>query len=163
MSTTTKRSVIIHPAASDDADFILSLLPRFVAFKLPQGRRKRDMLAAIRRDVAHGLRESPPRERFFISENRDGTRTGFLRLQLQRDFFSGALACHVSDIAVVPEHDGEGIGRAMLKHAQRWARAKHCTLMTLSVLPANTRARALYERAGYAPDLLRMQKPLRHR
>lgn len=156
-------SIRIRPASGDDTDFILSLLPRFVAFGLPKGRRKRDMLAAIRRDVAHGLRERPSREAFFISEDRAKMRTGFLRLQLQRDFFSGALACHVSDLAVVPERDGEGIGRAMLRHAQRWARTKHCTLMTLSVLPANSRARTVYERVGFVSDLLRMQKPLPHR
>ena len=33
--------------------------------------------------------------------------------------------------------------------------------MTLNVFPANQRARALYGRSGFAPDLLRMAKPLR--
>jgi RimJ/RimL family protein N-acetyltransferase len=33
--------------------------------------------------------------------------------------------------------------------------------VTLAVFPGNERARALYEAAGYATDLLRLAKPVR--
>lgn len=150
----------IRPATADDRDFILSLVPRFVAFQLPQGRRKRETLTAIRADIERALREAPPGDHFFIADGADGARTGFLHLQVQRDFFSGLRACHVSDLAVAPGQDGRGIGRALLAYAQAWARKHRCKLLTLSVFPGNARARALYERNGFTADLLRMAKPL---
>ena len=156
-----KRPTTIRPATADDSDFILSLVPRFVAFELPKGRRKRETLAAIRTDIEHALREAGSGDHFFIAANGKGTRIGFLHLQVQRDFFSGARACHVADLAVAKMHDGEGIGRALLAHAERWAKRNRCKLLTLAVFPGNARAHALYARNGFAPDLLRMSKPLK--
>jgi ribosomal protein S18 acetylase RimI-like enzyme len=155
-------AIRIRPAIADDKDFILSLTPRFVSFDLPKGRRKGETQAAIRADIEHAWDDAPPSDHFFVAEDTDATRVGFLHLQVQRDFFSGARACHVSDLAVAPGHDGRGIGRALLAHAETWARAHRCKMLTLSVFPGNTRARALYERSGFATDLLRMAKPLRN-
>jgi GNAT superfamily N-acetyltransferase len=160
VSANPERPPAIRPATPGDTDFILSLVPRFVAFELPKGRRKRETLAAIRADIERALREVPPGDHFFISENADGQRTGFLHLQVQRDFFSGARACHVSDLAVAPGHDGCGIGSTLLAHAETWAKRNRCKWLTLAVFPDNTRARALYKHRGFAADLLRMAKPL---
>lgn len=153
----------IRPATPDDQAFILSLVPRFVAFQLPKGRRKRDCLAAIGADIERALREAPEGVQFFVAEDRNGAPVGFLHVQIQRDFFSGARACHISDLAVSKEHDRRGIGRALLARAQTWAKAKRCRLLTLSVFPGNTPARALYESAGFVTDLVRMTKPIRQR
>lgn len=155
-----KKSITIRPATLSDTDFVLSLVSRFVAFKLPKGRRKRETLAAIHTDIERALHESPRGEHFFVSEDSTGQRTSFLHLQVQRDFFSGARACHISDLAVAPEYEGHGIGRALLAHAETWAKQHRCKLLTLAVFPGNVRAHALYERNGFAADLLRMAKPL---
>ena len=151
---------VIRPAGADDTDFILSLTPRFVAFDLPRGRHKRETLAAIHADIAHALREAPSGTHFFVAEDSEGQRAGFLHLQAQRDFFSGARACHIADLAVPVGRENQGIGHALLDHAQEWARTHHCKLLTLSVFPGNTRAHALYERTGFTVDLLRMSKPV---
>lgn len=157
------RGITIRPATAADTDFILSLVPRFVSFALPKGRGKRKTLAAIRADIERVLRETSPSDHFFIADGGTGTRTGFLHLQVQHDFFSGVRACHVADLAIAQEHEGHGIGRVLLTHAQQWAMVNRCKLLTLSVFPGNTRARALYERAGYVTDLIRMAKPLSHK
>lgn len=161
MSKAHDQSLTVRPATSDDNDFILSLAPRFVTFDLPQGRRKRDVVAALRADLEHALREKPASDCFFIAGDANGKPLGFLHLQAQRDFFSHERACHVSDIAVAAGSEGRGVGRMLLEHAQRWARQHHCRLLTLSVFPGNVRARALYESVGFIPDLLRMVKPVR--
>lgn len=145
--------------AGDDA-FILSLVERFVDFELPEWRKKSDCAAGIRRDIRKALENPPPGEALFIAEDEDGERVGFMRLQKTRDFFSGKSNCHISDLAVAHGHDGRGIGRALLDHAQVWAKKQRCTLITLAVFPGNARARALYERIGFGPDLLRMAKPV---
>lgn len=161
MSKSRNPSCDIRPATADDSDFILSLVPRFVAFELPKGRRKREVAAAIRIDIERALREAAPGEQFFVVEDASGSRNGFLHLQVQRDFFTGARTCHLADLAVAPGHEGRGIGRALLDYAQAWAKTHRCKLLTLAVFPGNARARGLYESAGFATDLLRMVKPVR--
>jgi GNAT superfamily N-acetyltransferase len=160
-AVTRKQPITIRPATPADTDFILSLAPRFVSFALPKGRHKRTVMAAIRADLERALHDAPPGDHFFVAEDSTRQPTGFLHLQVQRDFFSGMRACHVSDLAVAPGHDGHGIGRALLAQAEKWAAANRCKRLTLSVFPGNARARALYERNGFTADLLRMAKPVR--
>ena len=52
MTRDTRPAIHIRIATTDDMAFILSLVPRFVAFELPKGRRKRETAAAIRADPA---------------------------------------------------------------------------------------------------------------
>jgi len=158
---TRRPSITIRHATADDTGFILSLAPRFVGFALPKGRRKRDTLAGIRADIERALREASPNDYFFVAEEARTERIGFLHLQVQRDFFTGARACHISDLAVASGQDGRGIGRTLLARAETWAREHRCKGLTLSVFPANTRARDLYQRAGFTTDLIRMAKPLK--
>lgn len=151
----------IRLAHADDDEFILGLLPRFVAFDLPAWRKRSETLAGIRNDVARHLRELPPASHLYVAEDEVGERLGFLHLQTQKDFFTGVLNCHISDLVVAPEHDGEGIGSAMIAFAEHWAKEHRCRHVTLGVFPANERARALYERHGYGVELLRMAKPVK--
>jgi ribosomal protein S18 acetylase RimI-like enzyme len=156
-----RNALRIRAADAGDDAFILSLVERFVAFELPKWRKKSDCASGIRRDLTRGIESAPPGETLFVAENAGGERVGFLRLQKTRDFFSGKPNCHISDLAVAEGHEGQGVGRALLDHAQAWAKKNRCALITLAVFPGNERARALYERAGFGPDLLRMAKPVR--
>src|SRR5690242_11909526 len=112
----------IHIRAADAGDdaFILSLVERFVAFELPKWRKKSDCAGGIRRDLKRALEDPPPGEALFVAEDDSGERVGFLRLQKTRDFFSGRANCHISDLAVAQGHEGQGVGRALLDHAQAW-------------------------------------------
>lgn len=154
------QGVAIRPAAAGDLEFILALVPRFVAFELPRGRRRRACVAAIRADLTRTWRAGSADAPFFIAATAAGERVAFLHLQLQRDFFAGTRNCHISDLAVAGGCDGRGVGRALLAFAETWARRHHCRRLTLAVFPGNTRARTLYARTGFSEDLLRLQKPL---
>ena len=151
----------IRLAHADDDDFILAIAERLTSFDLPQWRKRSETLAGIRADIARHLRELPPASHLFVAEDEDGERLGFLHLQTQKDFFTGALNCHISDIVVAPAFDGHGIGSTMLAYAERWAKEHRCRLVTLSVFPGNEHARKVYERHGYGIELLRMAKPVK--
>ncbi|SRR5579883_239383 len=161
MATARKQAVRIRPAHAGDDEFILSLVMRFVDFDLPAWRRRSDCASGIRRDLKRALDEVPASENLFVAEAENGERLGFLRVQRTRDFFSGRANCHISDIAVAPGCEGRGVGRALLGHAQVWAKKNRCALITLAVFPGNARARELYERAGFGEDLLRLAKPVK--
>jgi ribosomal protein S18 acetylase RimI-like enzyme len=156
----TDTSLLIR-LAEDDDDFILALVPRFVDFTLPPWRRRHECIEGIRKDLLRHLEDQPANSYLFVAEDTDGERVGFIHLQRTADFFTGRSNCHISDLAVLPQHEGNGVGQALLLHAENWAREHHCQLVTLAVFPGNERARALYERSGYAPDLLRLAKSVR--
>jgi len=56
---------------------------------------------------------------------------------------------NVHDIAVHPDHRGKGIGRDLMDAVEAEARTRGCCKLTLEVLAGNTRARGVYEAAGY--------------
>ncbi|HEV7775515.1 MAG TPA: GNAT family N-acetyltransferase [Luteibacter sp.] len=147
--------------AEDDDDFILGLVPRFVDFPLPGWRRRNECIEGIRADLARHLDDQPPNSFLFVAENEDGQPVGFVHLQKTQDFFNGRTNCHISDLAVAHEHEGRGVGQALLAHAEEWAREHRCQFVTLAVFPGNERAREMYENNGYGADLLRLAKPVR--
>lgn len=147
--------------AEDDDEFILALVPRFAAFPLPAWRRRAECVQGIRDDLLRHLEDQPANSYLFVAENAEAERVGFIHLQRTEDFFNKRSNCHVSDLAVVPKHEGNGVGKALLAHAESWARDHHCQMVTLAVFPGNERALALYEASGFATDLLRLAKPIR--
>ena len=147
--------------AEDDDDFVLALVPRFMDFTLPPWRRRHECIDGIRRDLLRHLEDQPANSYLFVAEDSNGERVGFIHLQRTEDFFSGRSNCHISDLAVAQQHESRGVGRALLAHAEAWAREHQCQMVTLAVFPGNERARALYEANGYATDLLRLAKPVR--
>ena len=151
-------SSLLIRLADDDDEFILSLVPRFAAFPLPAWRRRNDCIQGIREDLLRHLEDSPANSYLFVAENADGERVGFIHLQRTEDFFNKRNNCHVSDLAVAPEHEGMGVGKALLAHAEIWAREHHCQMVTLAVFPGNERALALYASSGFGTDLLRLAK-----
>lgn len=153
--------LLVRAAGADDDEFILELAARFVDFDLPKWRRRNVVLEGIRRDLGRHLEEQPPGSFLFVvEEDSSGERLGFLHLQLVTDFFTGHQNCHISDLAVLPAHEGRGIGKALLGYAERFAREHRCERLQLAVFPGNERARKTYEAAGYGVEMLRMVKPL---
>lgn len=55
-------------------------------------------------------------------------------------------------IYVRPDSWRRGAGRLLCEEAQRDARSRECSAMTLWVLTTNERARRFYDHVGYAPD-----------
>jgi len=153
--------LLVRAASADDDEFILGLAERFVDFELPKWRRRNIVIEGIRRDLVRHLEDQPAGSFLFVVEDdASGERVGFLHLQLVLDFFTGHQNCHVSDLAVVKARDGQGIGQALLRYAERFAKEHRCERMTLAVFPGNERARKVYEAAGYGIDMLRLAKPL---
>ncbi|MEO6546729.1 MAG: GNAT family N-acetyltransferase, partial [Ferruginibacter sp.] len=67
---------------------------------------------------------------------------------------------HIADVIVAPEGSGKGIGALLMEKAEEWARSQGYHWLTLSVFAQNTRARELYERLGFGPDIMKYVKSL---
>ncbi len=77
--------------------------------------------------------------------------------------FAGRPVMNIHDLAVLPEHRGNGIGRALLAAVERHARSLGCCKITLEVLDTNDGAKRLYAAVGFGPwdaTTLFVTKPL---
>jgi ribosomal protein S18 acetylase RimI-like enzyme len=64
--------------------------------------------------------------------------------------FAARPLINIHDFAVLPEHRGQGAGHRILDAAERKAREMGCCKLTLEVQENNTRAKRVYEAAGFA-------------
>ena len=57
--------------------------------------------------------------------------------------------CQITNVAILPEYRGQGIGTRLFGAIIEAVKAKGVTAMTLEVRPSNAPARALYARYGF--------------
>ncbi|MBC7995918.1 MAG: GNAT family N-acetyltransferase [Rhizobacter sp.] len=91
-----------------------------------------------------------PGVRVFIAQRAGiavGTYTLFILPLLAH---AGAPEAVVEDVAVHPEAQGQGIGRALMQHAMDLAREAGCYKLALSSNQRREQAHAFYERLGFA-------------
>jgi ribosomal protein S18 acetylase RimI-like enzyme len=151
--------VAIRLATEADRAFLSVLAERLADFDRPAWRSHEEIADGDRRALFEALDYPRPGTELFIAEL-DGTPAGCLLMWTLEDYFSQQWHAHVSVIAVTKTAEGRGVGRALMEHAERWARARGHNSITLSVFEGNGRAQALYERAGYDTEMRRMIKRL---
>jgi ribosomal protein S18 acetylase RimI-like enzyme len=69
--------------------------------------------------------------------------------------FAARPLINIHDLAVLPEHRGQGVGRRLLDAVEGKARALGCCKLTLEVREGNSRARRLYAAAGFGQAVCR--------
>lgn len=68
---------------------------------------------------------------------------------------------HIFLLYVLPEHRRRGIGRALMYHAEAWAKARGDRQIGLQVFQSNQAALSLYHSLGFQTQSLWLVKPLR--
>ncbi len=149
----------IRPAQPSDREFVLAMADRLVSFEVPAFRSKAEFAAGDRRALAEWFREPKPDEALFIAEH-DGRPAGCVYLVTLVDYFNERPHAHLSVLAVTAAAEGQGVGSALLDYCEAWARERGSDRLTLSALVTNARARALYERRGFAGEYIRYVKLL---
>ena len=149
----------VRAARPDDAAFVTKLAPRAAAGAPPWLDPTR-LAETQRRWVGEAIVAGREAEALLVAEDARGRRLGFVYAVPATDFFTGEEYGHVSDIAVVPDAEGRGVGRALMAAAEAWARGRGYRALSLHVFVDNGGARAFYERLGYEDELLRMRKRL---
>jgi ribosomal protein S18 acetylase RimI-like enzyme len=101
----------------------------------------------VRERLVPALRDHPTARVFlaFAADEPVGVAVCFLGLST----FRARPLLNIHDLAVVPQHRGKGIGRALLRAAEDHARLEGCCKLTLEVQDDNTLARTLYQRFGF--------------
>ncbi|MGY4827063.1 GNAT family N-acetyltransferase [Sphaerotilaceae bacterium SBD11-9] len=104
---------------------------------------------AVARSAWDRMRLAVPGVKVFIARRAGiavGTCTFFVLPLLAH---AGAPEAIVEDVAVHPEAQGQGIGRALMQHAMGLAREAGCYKLALSSNQRRTEAHAFYERLGF--------------
>jgi len=56
---------------------------------------------------------------------------------------------HITNVAVAPKWQGQGLGRVLMEEAEKVARSKNALRILLEVRPSNHAALSLYKSLGY--------------
>lgn len=150
----------IRPADARDREFILDLVPRLRAFGPPPLRPASALDEAERATLERALQALAPDATLIVAELPDLGCSGFAYAESLTDYFTRERHGHLNILAVAKTAEGRGVGQALLAAVETWSRAQGHRFLTLNVFADNRRARALYERAGYAVDIVRYVKAL---
>lgn len=126
--------------AATDWGEVLDLLHR--AFAVMEGRI--DPPSSLHDMDEMTLAEKAAREMCLLAEDEDGRLIGCLFGDAQED------ALHISKLAVDPDHQGEGIGRALIELAEAEARAAELPLLRLQTRVEMTENHIAFAGMGFA-------------
>ena len=156
----TSEKIAVRRARPADREFILATATRLGEFGAPPWRTPDEIVEGEVRTLQRHLSSPGPAEALLVAEDSSGRPLGFVFVETLADYFRGEIHGHVGILAVGAEAEGRGAGRALLGAAEAWARARGYGFVTLNVFERNRRARAVYERTGYAAETLRYRKAL---
>lgn len=85
----------------------------------------------------------------------DGAPAGYALARLE-----SSRVCYLSDVFVRPAARRRGLAKALLASVVEWGAAQGADVLTLEVSSANTDARAMYDRIGFAEETATLVAPL---
>lgn len=126
---------------------------------LPAWRTAEQVASAERNALVAAWSANDPARAVFVAET-GAAFAGFIYVNEEHDYFSGARCGHVDMLVVAEGAEGTGTGTALMSAGEAWAKERGLPLLTLNVFIANQRARSLYERLGFGPETVKYVKVL---
>lgn len=128
----------------------LETLDRFIR-ELAQYERAGDAAQATREQLRASFFEDAPRVYCDFVENDEGTVVGFAVWFLNYSTWTGTHGIYLEDLFVLPDHRGNGYGRALLVHLADECTRQGYARLQWSVLDWNTPAIEFYRSLGAMP------------
>lgn len=136
-------------------DRVLALMPRLAQFDLPERRVREHLWQSDAAMMQRWFDGDAPAVHVFVAALDDEPVAGLAMFSLREELLSHTPSAHLEALAVRDGCEGRGVGSALLERCHEEARRLGAHSMTLHVFARNTRARAVYARAGYDEELLR--------
>jgi GNAT superfamily N-acetyltransferase len=152
--------IFVRPAIEADRDFVLALVPRLRAFGPSPLRPSEALDGAERRTLERAFDALPEGTSLLIGEHPAEGALGVAYVETGTDYFTKESHGHLAILIVAEAGEGRGVASALLEAVERWSAERGYRFVTLNVFAQNARARAAYEKAGYAPDIVRYLKEL---
>ena len=146
----------IRPLEPADVDAVVAMQDRLADWIAPW----RDP-AAVRAAIHGWIAESTAAsfEGSALVAEIGGTVVGFISVSTTTHF-SGETDSYIGELIVAADHEGAGIGRALVAEAERIAVDRGHRCLTLTTGAANARGRAFYERIGFELEDINFTKVL---
>ena len=147
-----------EPAGTGDAGVVTD---QWVALAADQRAHGSHILAEANRTVVREavLRHVVADE--LLVARKDGEIVGFVMFTIEGGRYEqDATRGVVQNLYVVPDYRKEGIGGDLLTAAEAHLAARDADVVTLDVMAANEDARRLYQRHGYRPYRVELEKSL---
>ncbi len=95
---------------------------------------------------------------FVLVATADGRDAGFCagRMRPMPAYYGGGYAGYISDVFVIPELRGVGVGRLLVDAGVQWFRDRDVKRVELHVVWGNTQALDFYRRLGWTEDIVQM-------
>lgn len=152
--------ITIRAARADDGPALMDLLPGLADFPVPNDRNPDDLWRGDARLVEQHLAGQDDNTILLVAADDSDRPLGVAFVTLKPELLSGAPSAHLEAIVIGPGARGQGAGRSLLEAVEQAAAERGARSITLHAFRRNERARALYESAGYDPELIRYMKPL---
>jgi len=154
-----QHNVRVRQAILDDRSAVVALVPRLRAFGELQFRTAEAHDRAERESLERAVANPSADSVVNVAELDTLGVVGVAYAYAATDF-CGERHGYLSILAVSENAEGRGVGRALIEATEAWARSMGFRLLALNVFVANQHARAVYERVGFAPDIIRYTKEL---
>lgn len=151
-------AIDIRAYEPNDHGFLAGIAHRLIPDETASPRDSAAMERYFAELPAGRLLAEPGSEAFVASI--DDVPLGVVAVHPDVDYFTGHPRAYVDILVVDAAAEGRGVGRALMRHVERWARRRGCREVVLDVFASNAGAIAFYERCGYRPDHFRMAKRL---
>ena len=156
---TARCAMRVRGVRDADRTFILETAARLAAFGPPPWRTVDEIIEAEARTL-RDVFESPDEGSMVLIAEAGDERLGFMLLEELRDYFTLERHGHVGILAVTDGAEGRGVGGALIRAAEAWARERGYRTLTLNVFTGNQHARDVYEHLGFEPDTIKYIKAL---
>lgn len=153
-------SYTIREATAEDVEAMLALFPRLAGFELPRERNPEDLWRGDAALLRRWGRGEAPDCLAHLATDAGGDIVGVAMTRLREELLSHHPSAHLEVVVVDARAEGQGVGKALITAAETAARERGAQSVTLHVFASNTRARRVYERLGYAGELIRYIKYL---
>lgn len=157
--STMSARVVIRPARDGDREFVTGLVPSLLEFGSPTWEDAGAHAPGFRDVLARAVSAQDSRAAVFIAEGESGAPLGFISLRVHEGI-GGVERCHVADLAVTSSARRMGVGTALMRAAESWARERGMSVLSLDVWSSNEAALCFYRHLGYDPESLCLIKRL---
>jgi GNAT superfamily N-acetyltransferase len=150
--------VHVRPYSSADRTFIINLAPRLAIGKQPW----RDLtlwLNTVKEWLNESIEQHNQKTMVLIAEDEQSERLGFATVS-HSTHFTGQNQAYIGELVTSEAAEGQGVGTALVKACEQWAREQGYGIITLTTGAGNARALKFYGHLGFHNEDITLTKLL---
>ena len=148
----------VRPYTSADRTFILSLAPRLAIGRQPW----RDLtlwLKTVEEWLTESIEQHNQKSMVLIAVDEQSERLGFATVS-HSTHFTGQKQAYIGELVTSEAAEGQGVGTALVKACEQWAREQGHVIITLTTGAGNARALKFYDHLGFRNEDITLTKLL---